>query len=1128
MLSESYHIYVLNDKGEKLTFPIGMQPAKVSGTLSKERMAGAPTFTCELMYPVCLDDCWTMKEFVEIEGEKFYVKQVPSSSKDNEDGRYKHSITFVSERDILEYVFFFDCVTKDSTSQISGKPRSNTTDFSFYGDLKELVERLNDSLSYSNIYDKNGVNGFCIVIDDDVEIGEAKEVSISDAYFATAMQEIYNVFGIPYYWVGKICHVGYVQNEISTPFEYGKDNGLLSVSKNNSEYRLINRITGMGSADNIPLFYPNLDANGIAKFSTSNITNAELVTIQTSMLTAVVGSDYLMKEIVLSKNPASKKFSVGVMEAKRIDNKIQSNQNIYWSDCIIEFVCYLPKGTIIDVSSLNAVVKSTDTTKANIASSEVKKLCARYASKDGIETYAYDEIPVNKETDSEGYWQFQMVVAWKIASVKKLHNGGQGDKYYEWEYGPDYLNITTEGSFDIVYNNKEDFSLSVGDKVIPYSDSGIFIPNVTTQPCNSADNVLSKGEDGIYALETVVASTTANPATIVINSVTRIPVMSNLMPSVYRDTEGAERFYNALNEKYKDEEGSFYSFNNPYLPNEPLEGKQDFEDIKPTINGMTNSQGQLFGEVADIAFDDTDSDDLAIKDDESNSANLVHSYFYIKLHKFDGDHGFNLFKQGLAKGAMTLNFTTGSCAGCAFEVGVTKAMQVGNHYEFKNPVQVDELGNIVAGDYDDKVKEGNTIESQQDTATNEVWIALKKDQSTFGVVMPNATNNYKPKIGDKFVITNILLPQAYISAAEKRLEAAIIKYMSENNDEKFTFSIKFSRIYLQEHPEIEKLINENTKLHVAYNGKDYPLYVSGYTKKADGNVLEEISVELSEELTIAQSKSKEQMDSIMGNVNEQLGNIKNQIDNTQQGSSTDLTEIYNLLTTKLSKTSNDTAAGVITFLKGLVAIGTSRMDRLEVSNIIADIAKIYNLDADTLTANNAIIERLEVTGAAHFFELMIDKVRSVGGRVLLSLASCELRKVEEYDGFYRVYFVAEDDGKSVTNEWAVDDLAICQSFNVGSGTHEDVANKYYWRKVVGGSWAATEYAWDEERKYYYIDLSKAEGEYDGSAEEAGGSGSSGGTGAGLAERYGVPGAGDVIVQLGNWSDEERASAIVLS
>ena len=291
MLTESLNIYVIDKNGNKVTFPNveGMQPAIVDVNLNRERMAGAPTNTSTLMYPVCLDSYWTKKEFIEIGSERYYVKQVPTSEKNIEDTRYKHEITFVSERDILENVFFFDCVTQDTSSQISDKPRSNTTDFSFYGDLNELVQRLNDSLSYSKIYDPKGENGFCIVIDDDVEIGEAKEVSMTDAYFATAMQEIYNVFEVPYYWVGKVCHVGYQENEITEPFEYGSGNGLISVQKTNAEFRLINRITGQGSADNIPYYYPNTDPNGEPILNIKNMDRANIKSIVLTTINKVFG-----------------------------------------------------------------------------------------------------------------------------------------------------------------------------------------------------------------------------------------------------------------------------------------------------------------------------------------------------------------------------------------------------------------------------------------------------------------------------------------------------------------------------------------------------------------------------------------------------------------------------------------------------------------------------------------------------------------------------------------------------------------------------------------------------------------------------------------------------------------------
>ena len=106
----------------------------------------------------------------------------------------------------------------------------------------------------------------------------------------------------------------------------------------------------------------------------------------------------------------------------------------------------------------------------------------------------------------------------------------------------------------------------------------------------------------------------------------------------------------------------------------------------------------------------------------------------------------------------------------------------------------------------------NPQDRQNDTLNNEVWVALRKDDSTFGTLMP--AGNLKPKActkndngtyendGDPFVITNIDLPLGYVTAAEERLEKEIINYMATNNSEKVHFSIKFSRIYLEENQTI--------------------------------------------------------------------------------------------------------------------------------------------------------------------------------------------------------------------------------------------------------------------------------------------------------------------------------------
>lgn len=152
-----------------------------------------------------------------------------------------------------------------------------------------------------------------------------------------------------------------------------------------------------------------------------------------------------------------------------------------------------------------------------------------------------------------------------------------------------------------------------------------------------------------------------------------------------------------------------------------------------------------------------------------------------------------------------------------------------------------------------------------------------------------------------------------------------------------------------------------------------------------------------------------------------------------------------------------------------------QIDDFTSNSIETNKLKAQDIDAlkawiETLNSKEITTEYLTVTKQAHFFELVIDKIRSVGGQIILSSANCVIDKVYGYSGstllgideftaaqnsqidkFY-VYWKAKDNstGRSITNDWEGGDQAICQSFNnVSEGVNYNVANKYYWRKVNG-------------------------------------------------------------------------------
>ena len=74
----------LNIKDRFPTTAEGELPLEIGEfTYDAKRMGGAPTIQCTIMYQRCLDDEWTDYVYTEFRGERYYLKQTPSSSKDN-------------------------------------------------------------------------------------------------------------------------------------------------------------------------------------------------------------------------------------------------------------------------------------------------------------------------------------------------------------------------------------------------------------------------------------------------------------------------------------------------------------------------------------------------------------------------------------------------------------------------------------------------------------------------------------------------------------------------------------------------------------------------------------------------------------------------------------------------------------------------------------------------------------------------------------------------------------------------------------------------------------------------------------------------------------------------------------
>ena len=221
-------------------------------TYEAKRMGGTPTITDSFYFPRCLNDEWNRDGYSEVyaeyENEKFCVTSVPSSTKDNSTLLFKHEITLASRREILDNTLFFDAVAKDSDMFSVDKYRSNQTSFSFSGTIYEFVDRINSSLAYIGVYnpkakDENS-KGYHVEITEGYGTDDIKELSFSDQYITDVLQEIYNTFGLTYYWKGNTCYVGKCENDLTDEnniIKYGVNDALISVNEENTNNKIIDR-----------------------------------------------------------------------------------------------------------------------------------------------------------------------------------------------------------------------------------------------------------------------------------------------------------------------------------------------------------------------------------------------------------------------------------------------------------------------------------------------------------------------------------------------------------------------------------------------------------------------------------------------------------------------------------------------------------------------------------------------------------------------------------------------------------------------------------------------------------------------------------------------------------------------
>ena len=344
-----------------------------------------------------------------------------------------------------------------------------------------------------------------------------------------------------------------------------------------------------------------------------------------------------------------------------------------------------------------------------------------------------------------------------------------------------------------------------------------------------------------------------------------------------------------------------------------------------------------------------------------------------------------------------------------------------------------------------------------------------------------------PSKGDKYVLSGWnaekITELGLVAAAEEELLATAKKYVAKTCIDDGTYTATLNSIWVH-----KDQINHSFDI-----GQRINLVNPAYFK--DGRLSRVIGFEInldkpydSPQYTIGESTAYSRLSDIETQVEELTfkgqtftgsGGSNIYVIKTNDATAASNFNVFSALRTLrmfLRKDASDVAEEVITFLKGL---------------LIGKNGSGITVREDG--TSQAVVDRLYVKIKAVFEELQVKKATHVGGEQIITHAGMKCIRVEELEDAYRCYFLAEQEGEAIANEFSVGSLAQAKECNIVEGTTLNASNRYYWREVmaVGRD---------------YIDLSKTI----------------------CDEGSDAPQAGDDIIGLGHRTDVDLQSAIVLS
>ena len=384
-----------------------------------------------------------------------------------------------------------------------------------------------------------------------------------------------------------------------------------------------------------------------------------------------------------------------------------------------------------------------------------------------------------------------------------------------------------------------------------------------------------------------------------------------------------------------------------------------------------------------------------------------------------------------------------------------------------------------------------------------------------GVIVPNP--------GDKYIPWNFSMPQEYITEAEQAYKLAVDDFLNTYSFDPNKYTGTTDRNYIE---------NNNTPLRIGWNvrllSEQYFGSTGGYKDTRITKVQRKLNDLCQATITCSDEVGSGWKSSVDNSLNSLRYEVARQAEqyvydvirsfDEKTPSDKNIFSALKSLKTHLRKDAPDRTeflmkllGGIISpfltspdFVTGMMGAGMSFSSE-EGGESVGWIDKLY-------VRKKAIFQLLsimetELAGASFMFNASgaratITKVERIdavpfyyadGSAKYYSDGSRAYVQPSAHGAVYRCYFLANDGEKAIENRFRVGNLVRSQSFNIKSGVYENVSNHYWWRLVtaVGDNWI--------EVSVNHCD-----------------------------EGSDIPKEGDVVVQLGDISDTDFQSAIVLS